>query len=82
MEVEELRVVRFLDCPPLMPWRQFAIWIHMADEEQTVRGWVDKGYLPTVRLGRHRMVNVALMVKTLLASECIEHVSMPDSAED
>nr|WP_285962018.1 DNA-binding protein [Pseudomonas tohonis] len=65
-----------------MPWRQFAIWIHMADEEQTVRGWVDKGYLPTVRLGRHRMVNVALMVKTLLASKCIEHVSMPDSAED
>ncbi|WP_347878756.1 DNA-binding protein [Pseudomonas aeruginosa] len=34
-----------------------------------VRGWIDKGYLPTIRLGRHRMVNVALVVKQLLEQE-------------
>ena len=69
MEVEELNASQFVNCPPLMPWRQFANWIHMESEQETVRGWIDKGYLPTVRMGRHRMVNVVLVVKNLLEQE-------------
>ncbi|MDT4826214.1 hypothetical protein FQZ97_595190 [compost metagenome] len=69
MEVEELKPEQFVNCPPLMPWRQFAIWIRMEEDQDRVRGWIDKGYLPTVRIGRHRMVNVALVVKNLLEQE-------------
>ncbi|WP_348532210.1 DNA-binding protein [Pseudomonas sp. BN515] len=69
MEVDDLKAGQFINCPPLMPWRQFAVWIGMEDKQQHVRGWCDKGYLPTVRMGRHRMVNVALVVKQLLEQE-------------
>ncbi|MCY1352629.1 hypothetical protein D9M69_389390 [compost metagenome] len=69
MEVDALKPELFINCPPLMPWRQFAAWIHMGDDQDKVRGWCDKGYLPTVRVGRHRMVNVALVVKNLLEQE-------------
>lgn len=51
------------DFPPVMPWAEFAEWIRT--EPEVVRGWVDKGYLPTVRIGRRRMVNVVQFVEEL-----------------
>lgn len=69
MELEDLKPEQFVNCPPLMPWRQFAVWIRMEEDQDRVRGWIDKGYLPTLRMGRHRMVNVVLVVKQLLEQE-------------
>lgn len=30
--------------------------------ERTVRGWIDKGFLPTTKIGKRRMVNVGARI--------------------
>ena len=37
--------------------------------EETIRGMIDRGHLPTVKIGKHRMVNVALITKEALEAE-------------
>ncbi len=37
--------------------------------EETIRGMIDRGHLPTVKIGKHRMVNVALITKEALEVE-------------
>ncbi|MCA6061682.1 helix-turn-helix domain-containing protein [Thalassolituus sp. ST750PaO-4] len=37
--------------------------------EKTICGMVDRGHLPTVKIGKHRMVNVALITKEALEAE-------------
>ncbi len=37
--------------------------------EETIRGMIERGYLPTVKIGKHRMVNVALITKEALEAE-------------
>ena len=37
--------------------------------EETIRGMINRGHLPTVRIGRHRLVNVALITKEALEAE-------------
>lgn len=37
--------------------------------EEVIRGMIDKGHLPTVKVGKHRMVNVALLTKESLEEE-------------
>ena len=49
--------------PPFMPWREFADWVR--EEHAVVRGWVDKGYLPCVKVGRRRLVNLVVLVEQL-----------------
>ena len=55
--------------PVLMAWREFADWIRM--DQSIVRGWIENGYLPTERIGKHRLVNVALLSKQLMEKESI-----------
>ncbi|GAB2586010.1 DNA-binding protein [Nitrincola alkalisediminis] len=55
--------------PPLMAWREFADWIRM--DQAIVRGWIENGYLPTERIGKHRLVNVVLLSKQLSEKESI-----------
>ncbi|MCP8686077.1 DNA-binding protein [Marinobacterium sedimentorum] len=55
--------------PPLMAWREFADWIRM--EQSIVRGWIEKGLLPTERIGKHRLVNVSLLSKQLLERDSL-----------
>jgi len=55
--------------PPLMAWREFADWIRI--DQSIVRGWIENGYLPTERIGKHRLVNVALLSQQLLEKESI-----------
>jgi len=55
--------------PPVMPWRQFADWIRMDQEHETVWAWIKRGYLPTVRIGKHRLINVALLIRQLEEKE-------------
>lgn len=55
--------------PPLMPWRQFADWIRMDQDHELVWGWIRRGYLPTVLIGKHRLVNVAALIRQLEEKE-------------
>jgi hypothetical protein len=34
--------------------------------EGVVEGWLDRGYVPSLVIGKHRLVNVALMFKQAL----------------
>jgi hypothetical protein len=52
-----------------MPWRQFADWIRMGDEHDVVWGWIRNGYIPSHKVGKYVMVNVALLVKQLMEKE-------------
>lgn len=63
----ELDLKTLLVSPPVMPWREFADWVRM--DAEIVENWVKRGYLPTVKIGRYRMVNVAQLVQTLLNEE-------------
>ena len=65
----ELDVKKVLVAPPVMPWREFADWIGMSEEHDTVSAWIKRGYLPTVKIGKYRMINVALLTQQLLDSE-------------
>lgn len=58
-----------LNAPPVMPWRQFADWIRMGDEHDVVWGWIRNGYIPSHKVGKYVMVNVALLVKQLMEKE-------------
>lgn len=35
--------------------------------EEILRGMIERGHLPTLKVGKHRMINVALLTK-----ECLE----------
>ncbi|MDF1694106.1 MAG: hypothetical protein P1U47_17180 [Zhongshania sp.] len=37
--------------------------------EETIRGMIERGYLPTAKIGKHRLVNVALLTKEALESD-------------
>ncbi len=63
----ELDLKTLLVSPPVMPWREFADWVRM--DAEIVDNWVKRGYLPTVKIGRYRMVNVAQLVQSLLNEE-------------
>lgn len=58
---------KLLTAPPVLPWREFADWIRVT--EDTCDAWIKRGYLPTVKIGRFRMVNVALLTQQLLNAE-------------
>ncbi|WP_198030662.1 hypothetical protein [Alcanivorax jadensis] len=50
-----------------MPWREFADWCRA--EQGVVQGWIERGYLPTIKFGKHRMVNVAALIDQLKEDE-------------
>lgn len=58
-----------LSAPPLMPWREFANWIRMPESHDVVWGWIRNGYIPSHKVGRHVVVNVALLTSQLLEQE-------------
>jgi hypothetical protein len=55
--------------PPVLPWDKFADWIGMSDQPGVVQAWLARGYIPTVKIGKYLMVNVALYNKWLLERE-------------
>lgn len=69
MEGTNLTLKDLLNPPPVMPWREFANWIRMSEDHDTVWGWIRNGYVPSHKLGKHVMVNVALMTQQLLEKE-------------
>ncbi len=52
---------------PLVTKRKFSEMSGLTEE--TIRGMIERGHLPTMKIGKHRMVNVALITKEALESE-------------
>lgn len=73
MELEGIKVsaADLRGAPPLLPWKEFARWIGMGEDEQIVWGWIRNGYIPRYKIGTHVMVNVALLSRHLLDQEGI-----------
>ncbi|WP_447589992.1 DNA-binding protein [Aquipseudomonas campi] len=71
MDVEETNLTSkdVLPSPPFLPWREFANWIRMADHHDTVWGWIRNGYIPSRKVGKHVVVNVALLTDQLKEQE-------------
>lgn len=57
--------------PPVMPWASFVDWIGMSSEPEVAKAWLQRGYIPTLKIGKRLMVNVALYTKELLERESI-----------
>jgi excisionase family DNA binding protein len=49
--------------PPLLSREQFASFAGITAD--TVRGWIQSHTIPSVKIGRHRLVNVALIIEEL-----------------
>ncbi|MDT4824175.1 hypothetical protein FQZ97_574190 [compost metagenome] len=71
MDVEgtDLSLKDLLSPPPVMPWREFADWTRMSNDHNTVWGWIRNGYIPSHKVGKHVMVNVALLTRELIEKE-------------
>ena len=52
---------------PIVTKRLFAQLTGLTEE--TVRGMIERGHLPTLKVGKHRMINVALMTKDAIECE-------------
>jgi len=54
---------------PVMAADRFAELVGVAPD--VVRGWIDKGYIPTTKIGRWRLVNIAMMTReALMGDDC------------
>lgn len=52
---------------PVMSRKKFAEIVGVT--EDTVTGWINRGYLPVVEIGKYRLVNLALLNKHALEQE-------------
>lgn len=50
---------------PVMDRERFADLVGI--ELGVVNGWIDRGYVPTVKIGRHRLINIAVLTMDSLA---------------
>ncbi|MBW5465851.1 DNA-binding protein [Pseudomonas aeruginosa] len=69
MEVEDIKAQDLRAAQTVLHWRDFAHWIGMYEEHETVRGWIRKGYLTAHKIGKHVMVHVALVTHQLMEKE-------------
>lgn len=61
----EMSVIQ-LPAVPLMHWQRFAELVGL--ESGVVKGLADRGHLPSLVLGRHRFINLALLTRRCLES--------------
>ena len=59
MESQQLLTSMVVPPVPVMAADRFADLVGVSSE--VVRGWIDKGYLPTMKIGRYRLVNLAAL---------------------
>ncbi|NVD34711.1 DNA-binding protein [Marinobacter lutaoensis] len=59
--------IKQLNWPPMMEWREFADWVRV--DQGAVEGWIRRAYLPTIKIGRHRMVNILVLLQQLDGEE-------------
>lgn len=67
MERPGLPALALLSAVPVMTKERFAELVGV--EVGVVRGMLDRGYLPAMKIGRHRLVNVAALCRECLAEE-------------
>lgn len=64
MESQQLLTSMVVSPVPVMAADRFAELVGVSSE--VVRGWIDKGYLPTMKIGRYRLVNLAALQREAL----------------
>ena len=69
MDTQDITSEALKGSPSIMPWQAFAEWIQMGEEPEVVRGWIARGYIPSVRIGKRVMVNIRLFDQQLLEQE-------------
>lgn len=52
--------IKDLNWPSLMGWREFAEWVCL--DHRVLEGWVKLCYIPTHKIGRYRVVNIARLL--------------------
>jgi len=52
--------------PPVMHKERFAEWVGVS--VGVVEGWADRGYVPTVVIGKHKLINLVLLNEQCLKS--------------
>lgn len=64
--MESQQLLTSVVVPPVsvMAADRFAELVGVSSE--VVRGWIDKGYLPTMKIGRYRLVNLAALQREAL----------------
>jgi len=62
-----LRNLGFGITPPYVTKKRFSELSGL--QEEVIRGMIDKGHLPTVKIGRYRLVNLTLMAKEALEQD-------------
>lgn len=55
--------------PPVPVMARSLFAQHVGVSEDTVTGWINKGYIPVIEVGRYRLVNLALMNKWAMEME-------------
>lgn len=63
MELPEVKVTS----APVMTKERFAEVTGV--DSGVLRGWIEKDLIPTVRIGRHRLINLAMFQRVLLEDE-------------
>lgn len=64
MESQQLLTSVVVPPVPVMAADRFAELVGVPPG--VVQGWIDKGYLPTTKIGRYRLVNIALLTREAL----------------
>ncbi len=52
---------------PEMTIEQYAEYVGVT--VRTVQGWIDRGYIPTVKVGKRRLINVARRTHTCMEQD-------------
>ena len=65
MESQQLLTSVVVPPVPVMAAERFAELVGVPPD--VVRGWIDKGYIPTTTIGRWRLVNIALLTRESLS---------------
>ena len=58
-----VKTINFSVLPPLLTREQFGAYLGTTSD--TVRGWIQTHTIPTAKIGRQRLVNLALLVEDL-----------------
>lgn len=56
-----------LSAGPLVTKKLFSTLSGLSEE--TIRGMIERGHLPSTKIGKHRLVNVALLTKDALEAD-------------
>lgn len=65
--MEALLNISQLPPVPVMSRTLFAQLVGVT--EDVVNGWINRGYIPVVEVGRYRLVNISLLTKMALEKE-------------